>query len=45
LYGCFSTWGKSIDGLRAAQNRALRGILEPKRQEVTGGYRNAVKSL
>jgi hypothetical protein len=41
LYGC-ETWSLTLreeHGLRVFENRVLRGIFEPKREEVTGEWR------
>jgi hypothetical protein len=41
LYGC-ETWSLTLreeDRLRVFENRVLRRIFEPKRDEVTGGWR------
>jgi hypothetical protein len=41
LYGC-ETWSLTLreeHGLRVFENRMLRGIFGPKRDEVTGGWR------
>ena len=41
LYGC-ATWSLALRGerrLRVFENRVLRGILGPKRDEVTGEWR------
>jgi hypothetical protein len=42
LYGC-ETWSVALreeDRLRVFENRVLRGIFRPKRDEVTGEWRN-----
>jgi hypothetical protein len=41
LYGC-ETWSlilREEQRLRVSKNRVLRGIFEPKREEVAGGWR------
>jgi hypothetical protein len=41
LYGC-ETWSLTLrqeHRLRVSENRMLRGILEPKREQVAGGWR------
>jgi hypothetical protein len=47
LYGC-ETWSptlKEIHGLRVLEDRVLRRISEPKRDEIEGGWRNLDKEL
>jgi hypothetical protein len=44
LYGC-GTWSLTLredHRLRVFENRVLRGIFGPKRNEVTGGWRNCI---
>jgi hypothetical protein len=41
LYGC-ETWSLTLreeHGLRVFENRVLRGIFGPKRDEIIGGWR------
>jgi hypothetical protein len=44
LYGC-ETWSLTLNEehrLRMFENKVLRRILGPKRDEVTGGWRNCI---